>query len=386
MSRVLGSARRFAPLRTQLAARTRRTARGRALRLTAGAAIVVALVWRIGAGPVVEGLRAIDAGAVMAALVIGLVTTAASAWRWCLVARSLGMRMSVPAATADCYRAVFLNSVLPAGILGDVHRAVDHGRRSGDVGRGVRAVVLERLAGQVVLMAVALGVLALRPALLDVVVPGAGRWVVAGALGVLAVAGWALRARLRPFLADARAALRPAVIGLSLLALAGYLATFVLAARVAGSTAPAVELLPLLVLALLAMSLPLNVGGWGPREAATAVGFGLVGFGAAQGLATAVVYGVLCLVACLPGGLILLGSALARQSHGHRWRVDVRFGFAFRGMRRRTAPGSPAAPVLSMPTPATVARSLPTPCTPASRGSAGAVARPRPRLLARTAA
>lgn len=360
------SARRCAHPRAQLAARMRETARrwGAALKLAAGVALVVLLVSRLGAEAVVDSLQAIDAGAVLAALVIGLVTTGASAWRWCLVARRLGMRMSLPAATADCYQAVFLNSVLPAGILGDVHRAVDHGRRAGDVGRGVRAVVLERLVGQVVLMAVAVGVLIFRPALLDVVAPGGGRWIAVGALVALVAAGWLLRVRLRPIITDARAALRPAVVGLSLLALAGYLATFVIAARAAGSTAPVAELLPLLVLALLAMSLPLNVGGWGPREAATAVGFGLVGFGAAQGLATAVVYGVLCLVACLPGGVILL----------------------VRGMRRRTARGSTAAPVLSLPTPATAARPLPTPCTPAAPGSAGAASRPRARQLARSAA
>src|SRR5699024_8217136 len=45
-----------------------------------------------------------------------------------------------------------LNAVLPAGVLGDVHRAVSHGRRSGHLERGVRAVVLERVAGQAVLV------------------------------------------------------------------------------------------------------------------------------------------------------------------------------------------------------------------------------------------
>jgi uncharacterized membrane protein YbhN (UPF0104 family) len=57
------------------------------------------------------------------------------------------------------------------------------------------------------------------------------------------------------------------------------------------------------------MALPLNIGGWGPREGVTAVAFGTVGFGAAQGLTTAVVYGVLSLIACLPGAAVLLLSA-----------------------------------------------------------------------------
>jgi uncharacterized membrane protein YbhN (UPF0104 family) len=101
----------------------------------------------------------------------------------------------------------------------------------------------------------------------------------------------------------------PALLLLSVVALAGYLALFVVAARAAGSDATLRELLPLLVLGLLAMALPLNVGGWGPREGVTAVAFGAVGLGAAQGLATAVVYGVLSLIACLPGAVVFALSA-----------------------------------------------------------------------------
>jgi uncharacterized membrane protein YbhN (UPF0104 family) len=57
------------------------------------------------------------------------------------------------------------------------------------------------------------------------------------------------------------------------------------------------------------MALPLNIGGWGPREGVMAVAFGAVGLGAAQGLTTAVVYGVLSLIACLPGAVVLLLAA-----------------------------------------------------------------------------
>src|SRR5882757_2156567 len=138
------------------------------LRLLVGVGILAALVARLGTGAVLDGVRAIDTGSVLAALGIGLLTTVFSAWRWCLVARGLGLRLPLAAAVADCYRAVFLNSVLPAGVLGDVHRAVSHGRQAGDVGRGVRAVVLERLAGQVVLVVVGVGVLLAQPTLLAV--------------------------------------------------------------------------------------------------------------------------------------------------------------------------------------------------------------------------
>ncbi len=353
---------------------------GGALRLAAGAAIVAALVWWSGPGAVVDGLAALDAGPVLAALGIGLVTTVCNAWRWCLVARSLGMRLPLPAAVADCYQAMFLNAVLPAGILGDVHRAVGHGRRTGDVGRGVRAVALERSVGLVVLLVVAVTMLVLEPALLGVVgglVPGAGWWLACALVVVAAVLGWALRARLRTVTADLRAVLGartwPGLVGLSVVALAGYLATFVVAARAAGASAPVTELLPLLVLALLVMALPLNIGGWGPREAVATIGFGAVGLGAAQGLSTAVGYGVLCMVACLPGGAVLLLRLAGNRRTATR----------FTGSRRTSGRDWRARPVPSPRTPATAALPLPIPCTPADHGSACAGGRRPGGRLAR---
>jgi len=185
-------------------------------------------------------------------------------------------------------------------------------------------------------------------------VPGAG-WIGVVALVALPVLGWLLRERLRPMADDVRAVLRsgggPGILGLSVLALAGYLATFVVAARAVGATAPVTELLPLLVLALLVMALPFNVGGWGPREAVAAVGFGAVGLGAAQGFAAAVAYGVLCMVACLPGGAVLL--------------------LRLTGARRTTARGSRAPRVPSQRTRTTDGPPHPTPCTPASLVTAG---------------
>jgi uncharacterized membrane protein YbhN (UPF0104 family) len=320
-------------------------------------AIVGALVWWSGPQAILDALAALNAGPVLAALGLGVVTTVCSAWRWCLLARGMGMRLSLPKAVADCYQALFLNAVLPAGMLGDLHRAVGHGRRAGDIGRGVRAFVLERIVGLVVLVGVAAVMLAAEPALLGVLgelVPGVG-WIGVAALVALPVLGWLLRERLRPLADDVRAVLRsgggPGILGLSVLALAGYLATFVVAARAVGATAPVTQLLPLLVLALLVMALPFNVGGWGPREAVAAVGFGAVGLGAAQGFAAAVAYGVLCMVACLPGGAVLL--------------------LRLTSARRRSAPGSRAPRVPSPRTPMTAAPPLPTPCTPASLVPAG---------------
>ena len=57
-----------------------------------------------------------------------VLTTVCSAWRWRVVARALGVDIGLPGAVCAYYRSLFLNSVLVGGVLGDVHRAVTHGR------------------------------------------------------------------------------------------------------------------------------------------------------------------------------------------------------------------------------------------------------------------
>ncbi|MBA3907766.1 MAG: UPF0104 family protein, partial [Pseudonocardiales bacterium] len=65
-------------------------------------------------------------------------------------------------------------------------------------------------------------------------------------------------------------------------------------------------LLPLLLLALMAMGLPISVGGWGPREGVAAVSFWMAGLGAPLGVTVSVAYGVLTLIASLPGAFVVL--------------------------------------------------------------------------------
>lgn len=340
------------------------------LKTLGGAVILAVLIWRLGTDAVVDGLRAITAGEALAALGIGVLTTVVSAWRWCLVARRIGLELPLATAVADCYQALFLNSVLPAGVLGDVQRAVSHGRKSGDLGRGVRAVVLERMVGNIVFVVIGVVVLLAQPDLLGAIaadlVPGIGAatGVLITVAAVAVAVWWAVRGRVvgsrrlqrirgawRTTVADARVGLLsrdtwPALVLLSVAAVAGYLALFVVAARAAGSEAAVGTLLPLLMLALLVMTLPINIGGWGPREAVLAIAFAAVGMGAAQGLTAAVVYGLLSMIACLPGAAVVVLRQLR-----------------IRGTRRTRRPGSPATPLPSQRTPATAARSHPTPCT-----------------------
>jgi hypothetical protein len=104
----------------------------------------------------------------------------------------------------------------------------------------------------------------------------------------------------------------------SVLVVAGHTVTFVIAARVAGCTAPLGELIALLMVVQTAVVIPLSIGGWGLREGAAAWAFAAAGLGAANGVTVAILYAVLMLVAVAPGAGLLLGDAVRRRrGRGH---------------------------------------------------------------------
>jgi uncharacterized membrane protein YbhN (UPF0104 family) len=277
--------------------------------LVAVAALAL-VVWRLGTGPFLAGLRAVDARALLAAAVVVLVTTVCSAWRWTIVARGLGVPLRVPVAVAAYYRAVFLNLTLPSGIAGDVHRGVSHGREAHAVGRAVRAVVWERVAGQIVQVVLAIAFLFAWPSPVRSFMPFVAAAALALAGGVVLVGRTRVGADIRDGVLR-RDALSAVALA-SVVVAAGHVVTFLIAARAAGTTAPISRLLPVAFLAVLATALP-NVGGWGPREGLTAWAFSAAGLGAARGAAAAVAFGVLVLAASLPGALVLAAERLPRR-------------------------------------------------------------------------
>jgi uncharacterized membrane protein YbhN (UPF0104 family) len=285
-------------------------------RIVAPVLVLGVVIWRVGTGPFLTGIRSIDAGAVSMAIGIGVLTTVFSAWRWTVVSAGLGATLPLRSAIAAYYRSQFLNVVLPGGVIGDVHRGISHGRDKGDVGRGLRAVAWERSAGQVVQLVLTIAVLFTLASPVRSAVPYVAAGLVAAAVVVALVARtrpagrsrWARFRRafghdLREVMLDRRR--WPAIALASTVVVAGHAATFTIAARTAGSGAPLSQLLPIALLAMMAMVLP-SIGGWGPREGVTAWAFGAAGLGVQLGVATAVVYGVITFAACLPGAAVLV--------------------------------------------------------------------------------
>jgi hypothetical protein len=85
---------------------------------------------------------------------------------------------------------------------------------------------------------------------------------------------------------------------------------FVVAAAAVGVSAGPRELAPIALAVLSASAIPINVGGWGPREAASAGAFALAGIGGSIGVEVSVAFGVLGMIAVAPGAIVLLGDRL----------------------------------------------------------------------------
>ena len=292
--------------------RSRRTA-WTWVRLGAGVLVLVLVAAKVGAEPFLDGLRRTSLGPVAVAVAVTALATVCCALRWRLVASALGVRLSPGTAVAAVYRAQLLNATLPGGVLGDVDRAVGHGRINGAVSATVRSVVWERSLGQVVQLVLTVAVVLaipspMRPWGLAIAA------VAVIALGVLLLVSRTGSARvlraagddLRSIVGTRRA--RIGIVLASAAAAAGHVAVFLVAARTAGVSATTGTMLPLAALVLLASAVPTNVAGWGPREGVAGWAFGVAGLGVGAGVTIAVVYGVMALVATLPGALVLLAG------------------------------------------------------------------------------
>jgi uncharacterized membrane protein YbhN (UPF0104 family) len=290
-----------------------------------GAAVMALLVSRFGADAVLDGFRRLDVTSVAVALVVGLVTTVAAAWRWTVVADGIGLSVRLPAAVAAYYRSQLVNVTVPGGIAGDVERTVRQGRGRRGLVVAARSVGWERFGGQAVQVVVTAAVLLAVPSAFRTV---AG-WGATGLLALLAVlvVGWLVGSRsghgrlsraVRGTGADLHAALLtrralPRVVAASVVVVAGHAAVVGAAARATGVDLGLGALAPLALVVLAGSAVPLNVAGWGPREGVAAWAFAASGLGASAGVTAASAYGALVLVAALPGVVVVVGQTVRER-------------------------------------------------------------------------
>ena len=291
------------------------------LRAAFSIGLLAGLAWWLALGPVVSRLAQMRLGWVLLAGAISVVQVAVLAWRWRFTAGCLGVDLSYTAAWREYYLSIFLNQVMPGGVVGDVSRAWRQARvqprQREPAGPAVRAVIFERLSAQAVMTAVAVVSLLALPVTVNrgsrLVLFGAGAVAV---LIVIAMVVWMRRqssaqSLVGQVLADLDAAhLSGPVFAAQLVSAAivvgTYLGTYLTAARAVGMDTPQPVLLPLVAPVLMSMLIPVTVAGWGLREGAAAVLWGAVGLTAADGVLVSVAYGLLVLIGSLPGALFLM--------------------------------------------------------------------------------
>jgi len=256
--------------------------------------------------------------------------TVLSALRWRLTAGQLGITLNRGTALREYYLSQIVNQTLPGGFLGDAGRAVRARAQAGLMASG-QAVVYERLAGQIAIflvLAVTFFVTLALPGGLDWprwLLPGVTVFIIGGlcvppALYVIArvMPGKAGRGLVGLGMGLKQALAAPAVrwrqLGLSLGTALCNVAAFSFCAYAIGADFPIAAALALVPLILFAMIIPLSVSGWGLREGAAAALFPVAGAAASEGLAASIAFGLVFLVAVLPGVIFFSVRSTPRRA------------------------------------------------------------------------
>ncbi|GAA1854936.1 lysylphosphatidylglycerol synthase transmembrane domain-containing protein [Microbacterium koreense] len=281
-------------------------------------AVLLVLLWRVADGrDALVYLREADAGWLIFAGILLLAHTVFAALRWRVTAAPLGVDLTPRRAVSEYFLAQLGNATLPGGILGDAGRAT-RSRHDAGLGPAAGAIIVERMIGQAALLLV----LALT-FLITIVLPtglvwprpldmAIGAFLSLTAVGVVILVVMVRRARGRAGSAMARAlnGLRRSVAspGVAVVQIAYSVATtvcilgaFACCATAVGAPLALVAIGAIVPLVLLAMVLPISIGGWGVREGAAVALLPLAGLTSAQALATSVAFGIVALVAAVPG-------------------------------------------------------------------------------------
>ena len=297
----------------------------RTARLIVGGGILVGVGAHVGADPFITGILSLNGANIVAALLLAAAATVAAAWRWQLIASRLGIPLRLPTAVGMYYQSQFVNMMLPGGIIGDIRRAVTRVPSGTRLVHAARAVAIERFSGQAVQLALTLMVLAyLGTEIEGILLPalGIGFGVVIGALAAASAASARVRRallreahELRAALGSIRTAVQVTIA--SVIVIGCHVATFTIATAAVGERVPVGPMLTLALVVLLGAGVPVNIGGWGPREGIAGWAFALTGFGASAGVAASTLFGVLAIISIAPGAIVAAVSAARRRGSKH---------------------------------------------------------------------
>ncbi len=289
-------------------------------------AIFAAITFQADLTAVRQALSRISWIAIIFSLVLVQVQIVVSALRWRFTSARLGHNITPLRAIGEYYVATLLNQVLPGGMGGDAIRAWRmRGNAPGGWKQPAKAVIFERLSGQVALAFIAVIGLSVWPFVMNTDLGSHTRRHIVIAVVVIAlilliivwfkrreVTDSAFRADIINVFVRHNAWLLQA--SMSAIILFAYIATFFIAAQATGSNLPWVAGITIIPFCLLAMLIPTGFGGWGTREAAAMALWPALGLPSVDGLASSITYGWLCLAGSAPGMVFLALAAVKNRA------------------------------------------------------------------------
>ncbi|MFT6580067.1 MAG: uncharacterized membrane protein YbhN (UPF0104 family) [Alphaproteobacteria bacterium] len=295
------------------------------------AAFTAGLIWwlvgRIGWDAVFARLQGLDAFYLALALIAVMSSYSLLVVRWWAVNKGISISLPLGRTIRYTWIGAFFSQTLPSTMGGDAVRGWYLFRSGETLVRATSSLVLDRVCG---LSGLLLIVLFCMPQIFAYAPEGPARWgmvsvvaIGAAAVGTLILIGryrigrldrWTATAPIAAVARDAAALFAtPTAWGVAIAAGVGIQLLIVLAAWLIGwsmggviTLMQSVALIPPVVLAA---TLPISIAGWGVREGAMVVALGYVGAPAADAVALSVAFGLVMIVAGLPGGLVwLLGG------------------------------------------------------------------------------
>jgi glycosyltransferase 2 family protein len=274
----------------------------------------------------IESVRRIDPTMLVLAVLMMLVQVGICALRWRAVLIAIGEPLSLTKSALLFYIGAFFSQTLPSSVGGDAVRMYKARHAGLSLGAAINGVMLERAATVVALVVL---VIATQPLFLPRVAPDSQHWTLV-ALTILTVGmvvglallmqfdrlpeklrHWRIVQGLAYLAADTRRVfLSPrhcvnavgwGVVGHVNLAMAIYF--LILGMDIDATFVDCLALIPPVILVT---TLPISIAGWGVRESAMVVAFGLVGVPEPSALALSILFGLIGVVTSLPGGLLWL--------------------------------------------------------------------------------
>lgn len=302
-------------------AAARRTAK-QVLAAVVSAGVLAYIVHRVGAAEIVGALSGARLAPLGVALVLYLAGQLASAGKWALLGRAVGLGVPLSEYVALYFVGMFFNIFGPSTLGGDLVRGLYLGESTGRRVLALNSVLFDRLSGLALLMGVGAVALVLFPRyrlpgpLAKATVAGGlvlvGAWWVAPRLARLLPSGHRVRRAvledLAPFWRDPRLLSAVAAVSVAF-HLSQVLVQFAVS-RALGLEVPLSYCLILHPLVSLASALPVSLAGFGVREGSYLYLLAIVGVPASSAVAFGLLWFVLSVVGALPGGALFLARGL----------------------------------------------------------------------------